>query len=965
MPSVSLASRFLPTWLPVVIRRAAAACASPRAVVRSAAVRLHVVIGLFGAISCTDAAVPPTGVVQPSPAPVTPDVANVVPASQFAVSPRWPAPGDTVTFDGQYSHDSDGQVVRYRWVISNGVTQSTGAVARTVFRTAGTYTVSLTAVDDRGDSTTTTLSLPVSASGVPTGAVDATQSDLTLSAGSVTGGASVTATVTARTSAGALLSGVPVAVSSTGRRVGMTPLTGVTNGSGVWTTSVSSPLAQGVIVRAVADFTALVDTVPLTVTPAPAASASAVRLTQSTLTSLTDSALVEVTVRDTAGNPVSGASVTLSGAPAGLVVSNEGTTDANGRRVVTVKSTACGTSHTLTVVAGGVTLSTHPTLLQNALSVYGLCGATLWLDASDASTITTESGLRVTQWRDKSGSLNHASAASGSTARPTYDATVFNGRPGFVFTGGSSATSTPEHLSLAAYPGAGQAAMTYLAVYRRVATNSCDRLFDFGTGTNAYAAFSPRCSDQRFVVTTNGFANEVMVSGGTVPLGTTIVSTILHASTSAVRSNAKVVGTVVTTPTPSAIGAATNNWIGRHQSAAQGYFTGHVSELIAFPRTLTLAEYAAAERALMLKWGIGTMSIDAGDAQSAVAGTSPAIAPRIRIVDRDDMGIQGATVVWQVTAGGGRVSGGTTLTTTTDASGYTSVPSGAWVLDYGTNTLTAWYNTTAGSGQSLVFTGTGTLPSGLAVRYDANNASTLYRASTCTGTLAAPGDSVGCWMNTVNGTKHVTQSTAAARPTVASTFGTSGRPAVQFVLTRENYLETTATGIDSLAHRARTIVTAALAHSTEDNNTNAGGAIVIFPGWHSGMNFYGYPAPNELATQQWMQAASGTLLWSSNSYTTSAPMIGTQVLSTSGGATNNTAYVNGVSLFSANASGTPTPFYPNLMRVGQANVSPTTDYRMRLDGRIAEILIFNRNLGTTERQQAERYLGWKWGVTVP
>jgi hypothetical protein len=896
---------------------------------------------------------------------VTANVANALPAAQFAVSPRWPAPGDTVTFDGRYSHDSDGQVVRYRWVVSNGVTQTTGAVAKTVFRAAATYTVALTAVDDRGDSTTTTLSLPVGTSGVPVGAVDAAQSDLALSTGTVTGGASVTATVTARTAAGAVISGVPVALSTTGRRVSVSPATGTTNGIGVWTTSVASPLAQSVVVRAVADFTALVDTVPVTVTASPVSAASAVRLTQSTLVSLADSALVEVSVRDTAGNPVSGAFVTISGSPGGIVASNEGTTDVNGRRVVTVRSTACSTTHTLAVVAGGVSLSAQPTLVQAATGgTYGQCGAVLWLDASDAGTITTEAGSRVTQWRDKSGQLNHANAASGSVARPVYSAQIYNGRPAIVFAGGSNTTLTPEHLTLLSYPGATQSAMTYFVVYRRTVNNSCDRLFDFGSSANVYVFLTGGCGvNMRYAITTTGLGGQTSIAGGATPINTAFQHTIIHSASGVMRRNGAQVGTIGSLLSPSAVGQTTNNWLGRSQQTGDGYYTGEYAELVAFPRALTTPEVASVERALMVKWGIGTLAITAGTAQSAAAGTSPSVAPQLRITDEAGAGLPGATVVWQVTSGGGRLSGATTLTTTTDASGFASLPAGAWVLDHGTNGLTAWYNTTAGSGQSVVFTATGTLASGLTVRYDANNAATLFRASSCTGTLAAPGDSVGCWMNTVNGTKHVTQSTAAARPTVAATFGTSGRPSLRFVLTRENFLQTTATGIDSLANGPRTIIAAALGDKDEDTSVNHGGSIVIFPGYHSGLHFFGDGNLRSLVGAQYTSPSNN--LWAEVDYDDRGdPMIGSQVVIVSGGSTFSQVRINGGSPVVVGASGTPT-MYGNLMRIGQGNVAPTTNYRWRLDGRIAEILIFNRDLSPAERLQAERYLGWKWGVTVP
>lgn len=51
----------------------------------------------------------------------------------------------------------------------------------------------------------------------------------------------------------------------------------------------------------------------------------------------------------------------------------------------------------------------------------------LWLDGADASTLTL-SGNNVTQWRDKSGNSNHATAAG--TASPTFQSNIANARSG-------------------------------------------------------------------------------------------------------------------------------------------------------------------------------------------------------------------------------------------------------------------------------------------------------------------------------------------------------------------------------------------------------------------------------------------------------------------------------------------------------------------------------------------------------
>lgn len=65
-----------------------------------------------------------------------------------------------------------------------------------------------------------------------------------------------------------------------------------------------------------------------------------------------------------------------------------------------------------------------------------LTGKQLWLDASDASTITLDAG-KVTEWRDKSGNTYHVSEATGSN-QPTLISAGQNGLDIIRFNGTSS-----------------------------------------------------------------------------------------------------------------------------------------------------------------------------------------------------------------------------------------------------------------------------------------------------------------------------------------------------------------------------------------------------------------------------------------------------------------------------------------------------------------------------------------------
>jgi adhesin/invasin len=109
----------------------------------------------------------------------------------------------------------------------------------------------------------------------------------------------------------------------------------------------------------------------------------------------------------------------------------------------------------------------------------------------------------------------------------------------------------------------------------------------------------------------------------------------------------------------------------------------------------------------------GLITIVAGDAQTAVAGTAAAIAPSVKVTDQNGNAVAGATVTFTVVAGGGSIAGGTA---TSNASGIATA--GAWTLGVvsGENRLAA----TSGS-LTATFTATGTAGAAALIAIDAGN----------------------------------------------------------------------------------------------------------------------------------------------------------------------------------------------------------------------------------------------------
>ncbi len=90
--------------------------------------------------------------------------ADIPPDAKFSYDRSNPSVGDVVTFDGSASTDTDGSIVFYQWNFGDGY-NGTGRVVTHQYGAKGTYSVTLTVMDNYGQSDTYTKSITVSGGG--------------------------------------------------------------------------------------------------------------------------------------------------------------------------------------------------------------------------------------------------------------------------------------------------------------------------------------------------------------------------------------------------------------------------------------------------------------------------------------------------------------------------------------------------------------------------------------------------------------------------------------------------------------------------------------------------------------------------------------------------------------------------------------------------------------------------------
>ncbi len=233
-------------------------------------------------------------------------------------------------------------------------------------------------------------------------------------------------------------------------------------------------------------------------------------------------------------------------------------------------------SVTVTQVSNATTV-TYPGVFATPFSPLDL-SPTLWLDASDETTIT-ESGGAVSQWDDKSGNNNDVTQATG-TAQPT------------------TGTRTINSLNVIDYDGSDQLANASLnftqpiTVYAVVETDLTDSASHSIISNTAWSAYL-----RMFSTSLNAFAGNTVSNAAGISTGQPfIVQAVFNGASSEVGRD----GSVTTGD------AGTTSWTGTIIGHVQfnKRWDGAIAEVIVVENTLTAQQKSDTETYLADKWGI-------------------------------------------------------------------------------------------------------------------------------------------------------------------------------------------------------------------------------------------------------------------------------------------------------------------------------------------------------------------------
>ena len=266
-----------------------------------------------------------------------------------------------------------------------------------------------------------------------------------------------------------------------------------------------------------------------------------------------------------------------------------------------------------------------------AFSPRQIPGCILWLDAADASSVTT-SGTTVTAIRDKSVRATVLTSPAGFT----YPNNIFNGSyPSFYNTsasGGRLGYNTTYSLG---------SQNTVFIVGQLTSPSVGNQFFDFidgYTSSSRFFLFSSPNFLNNYVYGTNG-SSSGQVNGAitTAQMTSPFCWSVAFDTSTTISSTLQYVNGTQLVQSPSTLGAAISSYtgiiIGQRFTQSSESVVGHICEFIIFNNVLTATQRQQVESYLAQKWGLVSSLPTTGHLHNTFpAGSPTAIQPYVASV---------------------------------------------------------------------------------------------------------------------------------------------------------------------------------------------------------------------------------------------------------------------------------------------------------------------------------------------
>uniref|UniRef100_A0A6C0B2G8 Fibronectin type-III domain-containing protein n=1 Tax=viral metagenome TaxID=1070528 RepID=A0A6C0B2G8_9ZZZZ len=600
----------------------------------------------------------------------------------------------------------------------------------------------------------------------------------------------------------------------------------------------------------------------------------------------------------------------------------------------TINGLSPGGNYTISMVANIVSTSSTSSTTATTFIPTSISSCALWLDAADATTITQSSSL-VSSWADKSGQGFHFTQ---NASKPTYGTTT-DSKPSVNFNVSSSQYLSNTTISTTT-------SYTILIVNKFIeygGRNDSNRIFTstFNPGLLMQVSYPP----SKYYV--GGMGNGSGGWSGLITAGDMISLNIIAQTHDGTNLYAYQNGT--TYGPVSAISSATYTGLAIGGPVGGQFYNGNICEILMYNSVLSTTNRQKIEGYLAWKWGLQTSLPGAHPYYSSAptGGTTTVTTTTTKNVLSNPSRPLVISTLAPFPTNITLISATTTSltfsftapTTGSTPTGYTPYINGSAGTGSGTPSSYTISGLSAGTNYSVAL-GANVSTAG-ALNPTTISGCLVWLDGADTTSIVFSGSNITQWNDKSNSGYNFTQATTASQPTYSAM--SNGKNGIN--LGTSKYMTNTSVAFPTNYTIFAIGYTASNGYGRLLQGSITNGQTLYFGSGNGNKNF---------ATVNGPGTASFSDASIDNSPATSVASLCLMEMTNNNTNTGLIPYVNGTALTAKN--GITTTFTALVLGSSPGGGS------QYWNGYVAEILIYNSVLTTTQRQQVEGYLMWKWGL---